>query len=79
MQEAIIGLKYWCTVCNEVHSKIEGSDEFVTKTGWAFVSLEGRVMYTGEKLSIGFCNGLHREGKPIHMYPAGVMPVFESK
>lgn len=77
----ITGQRYWCTVCSEVHETIEGSNEYVTKTGWAFVTKEGIVHTSGDKLNIGFCNGAHSKDRAVHMHPERVMPpvYFEEK
>lgn len=78
---SVDGVKYWCSVCSEVHTSVAGSEEWITKTGWTFVTKEGHIHHAGEKLNIGFCNGTHSKDRPVHMHPERVMPavVFAEK
>jgi hypothetical protein len=43
---------YWCTLCSAVHKPIQGSDEYIMKSGWH--------PQDGNYYNIGFCNGTHK-------------------
>jgi len=73
------GQPYWCTLCNKVHHRKQGSEEYVTRTCWVFITPDGKIDTSGEavfKVNIGFCNGAHGPvASPPRYAPAGVTPV----
>jgi hypothetical protein len=58
--------KYWCSICNDVHTRVAGSEECVFKTGWH--------IFNSVTYNVGFCNGVHRDpNAPKHLGGQGVI------